>query len=101
MKERKEYKVRVNFVAGCYGSFSQKVIFDFGCRPVVGKDLIVDVATEDMLDDIKDIRETLSIGIIIIIIIVDFCKCLYYILLASVNNSSYILSCSSYFVKFK
>ena len=56
------YRVKVQFVAGCYGTFSQKVIFDFGGRPMVARDLIVDVATEDMLDALADIRESICTG---------------------------------------
>ena len=56
----RSYRVTVRFVAGCYGSFHQSVIFDFGSKPVLRRELTVDVAPTDILETLEQLRDDLS-----------------------------------------
>lgn len=54
------YRVQVKFTAAMFGSFSQWVIFDFGCEPVLVRKLSVEVGTMHMHEKIRSLRQLLK-----------------------------------------
>jgi len=55
------YTVKVKFNCEITGFFSQRVIFDFGCRPVVGRTLSVDMhSTEQHHDRVVSLQRELQ-----------------------------------------
>ena len=61
--EFNQYKITVKFVAGCYGSFTQRLIFDFGDRPVLERTLKVDVNSRDVLETLKELKQELTLDV--------------------------------------
>ncbi|XP_064619080.1 3'-5' exoribonuclease HELZ2-like [Lineus longissimus] len=56
----RKYEIKVHFRSDMFGSFHQKVVFDFGSQPVLYKDIIVDVGNKGSHDKVQDLREQLK-----------------------------------------
>lgn len=51
------YQITIGFKTDIYGTFRQTVVFDFGCEPVLAKNLCVDVIPAEEAQKIKEIRQ--------------------------------------------
>ncbi|KAK2142420.1 hypothetical protein LSH36_958g00101 [Paralvinella palmiformis] len=54
------YLFRVHFKAEVFGSFAQTVVFDFGQRPVIARQLYIDIASKKQIQTIKKNRKSLD-----------------------------------------
>ena len=55
-----QYMVKVKFTGGSYGSFSQRIVFDFGRRPVASRMVAVDLYSDDHSHEMAyDLRNTI------------------------------------------
>ena len=54
------YLFRVHFKAEVFGSFAQTVVFDFGQRPVIARQLHIDIASKKQIQTIKKNRKSLD-----------------------------------------
>jgi hypothetical protein len=57
----------VHFRSDMFGSFHQRIVFDFGSRPVLYRDIAVDVGTKDSQAAIQELREKLRFDRLVLI----------------------------------
>jgi len=55
-----EYYVQVDFTGGLFGVFTQTVVFDFGCRPVLARKLKVELGHKTDLDAVSGLCKKLQ-----------------------------------------
>nr|XP_023024171.1 probable helicase with zinc finger domain isoform X1 [Leptinotarsa decemlineata] len=58
-----EYRIKVVFTTGIFGTFRQSVVFDFSSEPVLVKHLCVDVVPDPDLEKINEIRKEITVSI--------------------------------------
>ncbi|XP_056643763.1 probable helicase with zinc finger domain [Diorhabda sublineata] len=58
-----EYRIKVVFTTGIYGTFRQSVVFDFSSEPVLVKHICVDVVPDPDLEKINEIRKEITLSI--------------------------------------
>ncbi|XP_060520243.1 probable helicase with zinc finger domain isoform X2 [Cylas formicarius] len=58
-----EYRIKVMFTTGIFGTFRQSIVFDFSFEPVLVKHLCVDVVPDSEIDKINEIRKEITLSI--------------------------------------
>lgn len=58
-----DYRIKVVFTTGIYGTFRQSIVFDFSSEPVLVKHLCVDVVPDSDLDKINEIRKEITLSL--------------------------------------
>lgn len=56
-----DYKIKVIFTTGIFGTFRQSIVFDFASEPLLVKHLCVDVIPDSDLDKINEIRKEITL----------------------------------------
>lgn len=58
-----DYRIKIVFTTGIFGTFRQSIVFDFSAEPVLVKHLCVDVVPDSDLHKINEIRREITLSL--------------------------------------